>query len=126
MDREELTALISDAIADSIDMDWNASIGARHVVDALVKEKIFTEGQRDFAWLIEAPGQNYLGARNIAHYPEFYWTADANSALRFWSKDQADLTASAVRRMQPALWAFAANLGEAWPREHGWLTQAAS
>lgn len=40
MDREELTDLISDAISDSIDMDWTASIGARYVVDALVKENV--------------------------------------------------------------------------------------
>lgn len=79
----------------------------------------------DFAWLVEAPGQNYLGVREIGHHPEFYWTRDANKALRFWTKEQADLTAMAVRRMEPKLWGFAVTLGEAWPREHGWLPDAA-
>lgn len=46
LDREELTVLISDAISDSIDMDWTASIGARHVVDALVKEGIVALKER--------------------------------------------------------------------------------
>lgn len=40
VDRGELTDLVSDAIGDSIDMDWTASIGARHVVDALIRERL--------------------------------------------------------------------------------------
>lgn len=79
---------------------------------------------QEVAWLVEAPGHNYLGARNIAHYPDFYWTNDANKALRFWSREQADLTAMAVRRLVPELWAFAATLGEAWPREHKWFAKS--
>lgn len=75
----------------------------------------------DFAWLVEAPGANYLGAREIGHHPEFYWTNDANKALRFWSKEQADLTMMSVRRMEPRLFVFTINLGEAWPRQHAWL-----
>lgn len=78
----------------------------------------------DFAWLIEAPGPNYLGVWQLGHNPpQFRWTSDANKALRFWSKEQADLTAGAVRALQPALWAFAGTLGEAWPREHVWLAK---
>jgi hypothetical protein len=79
----------------------------------------------DFAWLIEAPGQNYLEAREIGHYPEFVWTTDHTRALRFYSKDQADKVMMAVRRLDPKLWAFAVNLGEAWPVEHGWLPDGA-
>ena len=77
------------------------------------------EGQ--FAWLIEAPGQRYLGAQTIDHQASFHWTADAQKALRFWSKEQADQTMMAVRRLHPDLWGFALTLGEAWPREHKWL-----
>lgn len=77
-----------------------------------------------FIWLIEAPGQNYLGTREIGHFPQFYWTSDANKALRFMSKEQADGVMMAVRRLEPSLWAFAVNLGDAWPREHGWLYEA--
>jgi hypothetical protein len=42
MDREELTDLVSDAISDSIDMDWTSAVGARYVVEALVKEGVIT------------------------------------------------------------------------------------
>lgn len=37
MTRDELTDLISDAISDSIDMDWQPGMGARAVVEALIK-----------------------------------------------------------------------------------------
>jgi len=72
----------------------------------------------DFAWLIEAPGANYLAVGKVRR---FYWTTDANQALRFWSMEQADLTATAVRELNPDLWAFALTLGEAWPRQHAWF-----
>lgn len=72
------------------------------------------------AWLIEAPGTNYLAVRTLGR-PEFYWTPDPNKALRFFTKQDADQTAMAVRRMEPDLWGFALTLGEAWPREHKWL-----
>lgn len=76
----------------------------------------------DFAWLIEAPGQNYLATREIGHHPEFFWSRDHARAVRFISAEQAYGVMMAVRRMEPALWAFAANLGEARPVEHGWAT----
>ena len=78
-----------------------------------------------FAWLIEAPGQRYLGTRDIGHYPDFYWTPNANRATRFYSSAQADGVMMAVRRMDPKLFAFAANLGEARPVEHGWIAAIA-
>ncbi len=39
-DRDELLDLISDAISDSMDMDWVSRDGARSVLDALVKEGV--------------------------------------------------------------------------------------
>lgn len=81
----------------------------------------------DFAWLIEAPGQRYLAVRQLSsNPPDFYWTQDANAALRFWSREQADLAAGGIRTLNPDLWGFALTLGEAWPREHGWLPPAPS
>jgi hypothetical protein len=74
----------------------------------------------NFSWLIEAPGQNYLGTRDIGHYPEFYWTNNPHKATRFHSQAQADGVMMAVRQAVPDLWAFAVNLGEARPVEHGW------
>ena len=74
----------------------------------------------EYAWLIEAPGQNYLAARKLAGY-EFHWTVDHNKALRFFSKEQADLVMMAVRQLAPSLFAFAVNLGDARPVEHAWI-----
>lgn len=75
----------------------------------------------DFAWLIEAPGQNYLAARNIDHTPEFYWTKDHNKALRFYSQEQASAAMMAIRALDPKLFEFARTLGDAKPVEHGWM-----
>lgn len=49
VDRDDLTDIISDAISDSLDMDWTSTDGARAVVKALVKEGIVT--------LLPEPGQ---------------------------------------------------------------------
>jgi len=75
----------------------------------------------DFAWLIEAPGQRYLATRHLGR-DEFHWTQDAAKATRFCSEAQADGVMMAVRELAPDLFAFAANLGDAKPTEHGWLT----
>lgn len=75
-----------------------------------------------FAWLIEAPGPRYLAVREVPKmYGEFIWTDDPNKALRFWSKEQCDKTMLAIRRMDPPLFGFEVTLGNAWPREHGWV-----
>lgn len=83
-----------------------------------------SETVADFAWLIEAPGPRYLAVRKgLGDYRgEFYWTDKPNDALRFFNKAQADFTGTAIRRLLPDLWAFAGTLGEAWPREHKWVT----
>jgi hypothetical protein len=78
----------------------------------------------DFAWLGEAPGQRYLAARVIGYFPEFHWTLDPNKALRFYSEKQCADTMAVVRRLEPSLWDFARTLGEAWPRQHGWIGKA--
>jgi hypothetical protein len=81
----------------------------------------------DFAWLIEAPGARYLAVRQLSsNKPDFTWTPDANKALRFWSKEQADLASGAIRALNPDLWGFALTLGEAWPREHGFALLSAA
>lgn len=75
----------------------------------------------EFAWLIEAPGQNYLCVQTIGTgNHRFAWTKDHAKALRFYSKAQAQAVHDAVRVLAPDLWAFAVNLGEAWPVEHSW------
>lgn len=74
----------------------------------------------DFAWLIEAPGQNYLAVRVIAKVSEFHWSKDHNKALRFYNHDQADAVMMAVRNLEKELFGFALTLGEARPIEHGW------
>jgi hypothetical protein len=79
----------------------------------------------DFAWLIEAPGPRYLAVRQISsNKPDFFWATEASKALRFWSNEQADLAAAGIRALNPDLWGFAQTLGEAWPREHGFLSSS--
>jgi hypothetical protein len=77
-----------------------------------------------FAWLIEAPGARYLGARHLGRY-EFFWTEDHAKALRFHDETQADLTMMTVRDLKPDLFAFAALLGDAKAVEHGWIVSVA-
>ena len=79
-----------------------------------------------FAWVIEAPGQRYLAPREIGLHYHFHWTQDHNLALRFYSREQADLTMMAIRDFNPSLFAFAVNLGDAHPVEHGWMDTPAT
>ena len=74
----------------------------------------------DFAWLIEAPGPFYLEAKKLSRYA-FRWTVDPNRALRFFSKEQADMTMMAVCELNPDLFKFADNLRDARPVQHAWL-----
>lgn len=76
-----------------------------------------------FAWLIEAPGQNYLGVRELTGH-KFYWTKDHDAALRLSSEEQADGVMMAVRQLNPDLFGFAVTLGEAKPVKHNWLDPA--
>lgn len=78
-------------------------------------------GQEQFAWLIEAPGRCYLATRRIGHHPDFFWTTDHTKALRFFSEEQADGAAMSIRALAPALWAFAANVGESKIVQHSWI-----
>lgn len=74
----------------------------------------------EYAWLIEAPGQRYLGTRRLGR-DEFFWTQDHHAATRFMSEAQADGVMMAVREANPDLFAFARNIGDARPTEHAWL-----
>jgi len=73
-----------------------------------------------FCWLVEAPGQHYLAARQLAGY-RFYWTQNHDDALRFFSREQADMVMMSVRELAPKLFWFAENLTDARPVEHAWL-----
>lgn len=75
-----------------------------------------------FAWLIEAPSQFYLAARQHRNGYEFHWTQEHNDALRFVSEQQAELTMMAVRQLAPSLFGFADVLNMARAVEHGWLS----
>lgn len=54
--RQELLDLVSDAISDSIDMDWTPTIGARYVVEALIKEGLVQVTAAPTSEPLEAPG----------------------------------------------------------------------
>lgn len=75
----------------------------------------------DFAWLIEAPGPMYLRVQELGHRYEFCWTDDPNAALRFFNREQAGLSMMAIREALPKLFAFAVNLRDPRPIQHGFL-----
>jgi hypothetical protein len=50
-------------------------------------------------WLIEMQGPAYLAVRCLGGY-EFHWTDDVYAALRFWSREQADMTMFAIRQLR--------------------------
>lgn len=73
----------------------------------------------EFAWLIETDGPHYIGVSNLGGTYRFEWTRDANKAVRFARKADADLTADALREGQPKLFDFPTH--QAWRLvEHGW------
>lgn len=75
----------------------------------------------DFAWLIEAPGPMYMTVKEIGHVHRFEWVDDPNGAIRFFNRPHADAVMMAVRESEPELFAFARNLREARPVEHGFI-----
>ena len=87
--------------------------------DTMVRHMLI--GMPETAWVIEAPGPNYLEARKLGSQYEFHWTKDSTNALRFFTSRQADMTLMAVREASPKLFAFSALLGDAKAAEHGWV-----
>jgi hypothetical protein len=79
----------------------------------------------DFRWLIEAPGQQYLGVRKLTGRHDFVWTRDHNTALHFKSEEQADLMMNALRDLDRKLFGFDETLGPTRMTEHGWIDKAA-
>ena len=75
----------------------------------------------DFAWLVEAPGQQYMTACKIGNGYVFKWTKDHLRAIRFYTEEQADLTMMSVRALDKELFGFAVTLGDARAVEHSWL-----
>lgn len=57
----------------------------------------------NFCWLIEAPGQRYLGVRHLSRTPSFEWTLDPFKAIAFRSEEQANALMSALRLMDREL-----------------------
>ncbi len=76
----------------------------------------------EFAWLIEAPGQQYLTACKIANLYTFKWTKDHLLAIRFWNQEQADSMMMAIRELDKELFGFAVTLGDAQAVQHSWLS----
>jgi len=75
----------------------------------------------DYHWLIEAPGIKYLAVRKLdANSHTLHWTGEHDEALHFRSEAQADGLMMALRQLAPALFGFAATLGDARAVEHAW------
>ena len=78
----------------------------------------------EFSWLIESSGPFYLGARHLGVH-EFYWTKDANAAIRFRDFDAADGVMMAIRDLKRSLFDFPTPL-DARPVQHGFIDVAAN
>jgi len=104
-----------------------ASLDKAHAILSLIQQ-----GEpEDFRWLIEAPGQRYLGTRTLGGEVSFHWTTDHNEALAFHSEAQADAAMMAVRTLNSqafgnshGLFGFETSLGNAKAIEHAWLSAA--
>ena len=92
---------------------------------AIALRKLLDERER-LAWLVEAPGQHYLGVRKLSSRHDFIWTQDHNKALQFKSEEQADLMMTALRDLDRTLFGFDVTLGPARAVEHGWLVTPAA
>lgn len=85
----------------------------------------------EFAWLIEAAGPCYLAIRgvkmgaaterdSVAQF--FQWTDDANKALRFARKEDAERAMFAIRELKAELFP---TCFPTFPKavEHGWVNK---
>jgi hypothetical protein len=75
-------------------------------------------GPTAYGWVVEMQGPAYLSARHAGGY-EFCWTDDHSKAIRFPTREQADLVMMAVRQLRGDL--FPSCLTQV-PRatEHAW------
>lgn len=87
---------------------------------AVALRKLLDDRER-LAWLIEAPGQRYLGVRRLSGWHEFVWTQEHDKALQFKSEEQADMMMTALRDIKRELFGFDVTLGPARATEHSWL-----
>lgn len=55
--------------------------------------------EREAWWLIEMQGPSYLTVRHAGGY-QFEWTDKVGNGLRFFSREQADMTMMAVRQLR--------------------------
>lgn len=74
---------LSDAIADSIDMDWNSGDGARAVIRWLDEN-----AARTVAWLVEWPDDGRMPTRY--YHPISGWERDPNKAIWFARREDAE------------------------------------
>lgn len=83
---DDLEDEISDAISDSIDMDWQSRDGAKAVVRLLNARATPAET----AWLIEQDSPARGSVWFSATGPKWRFVSDANEALRFARKIDAE------------------------------------
>jgi hypothetical protein len=55
--------------------------------------------ERESFWLIEMQGPAYLTAHHSGGY-EFRWTDQVNDAIRFYTREQADVVMMSVRQLR--------------------------
>ena len=73
----------------------------------------------ELAWLIETDGPHYLYLDTIGGLNLFRWTRDANKALRFARKRDAEAAYDGFRKIEPDLFSFPTHQA-VMSVEHGW------
>lgn len=121
IDAQELEDFLSDAIGDSIDMDWTGRIGAQAVIREMEREGLhvtrvgpetvvpnwWNPDADDPFWMLETPEGEWLKNRHTGSV-----TRDPVKAMRFPSEQHADM----VRRsLHHPLWMSLT------PTEHLWI-----
>jgi hypothetical protein len=73
----------------------------------------------EFAWLIETDGPHYIYLDRVGQADLIRWTRDANKAIRFARRIDADAMIDGLRRIEPDLFKFPTHQ-TAKAVEHGW------
>ena len=116
MTEDDLIDMLSEAISDSMDMDWRSSDGARSILARLKDEGLMIApipDVRETAWLVEQPEGPNNHARWWNPNPNMGWMIDVNKGIRFCRKQDAEDHISNMR------------LSGSIATEHVWINGAA-
>ena len=78
-----------------------------------------TETKTEYAWLIETAGPHYIYLDTVGHLNLMRWTSDANKAIRFARKIDAENVIIGLCRIEPSMFKFP-TYQMVLAVEHGW------